>query len=317
MRYYLEGLRVNIVDKIRAKLRFKDGTNMSNELSYLVHPITFPEGYSESDLLDYLRGFYLQGSSTSELRNYLDQDFKRFVYTLNLLPAQKGELFEIGGNPYFTSLLIKKFTNYNMYLSNYFGPSFDKKATQVMVNDQTKENIQFDFVNHNIEEEDIPFEQKFDVVLFCEVIEHLTEDPLAALLRIKRSLKDQGHLILTTPNVNRLANVAKMIKGMNIYDPYSGYGPYGRHNREYNKHELALLLEHLGFEIEVMFSSDVHFNEAESIMDYKELLPLVEHRKLDLGQYIFIRARNVAEAKECKPNWLYRSYPEEDLCVDC
>ncbi len=311
-------LSVDIIDKIKIKLKLNSlSVNLSRDIACLVHPISFPEGYSEADLLNYLRGFYLQGSSTSELRNYLDQDFKRFVYTLNLLPAQQGNLFEIGGNPYFTSLLIKKFTNYNMYLSNYFGPSFDREATQIMVNDQTKEDIQFDFINHNIEEEDIPFEQKFDVVLFCEVIEHLTVDPLAALLRIKRSLKDQGHLILTTPNVNRLANVAKMIKGMNIYDPYSGYGPYGRHNREYNKHELALLLEHLGFEIEVMFSSDVHFNEAASIMDYKELLPLVEHRKFDLGQYIFIRAKNVKEAKECKPNWLYRSYPEGDICVDC
>ncbi len=36
--------------------------------------------------------------------------------------------------------------------------------------------------------------------------------------------------------VSRLENVCRMIAGVNIYDPYSGYRPYGRHNRENNKH---------------------------------------------------------------------------------
>src|SRR3989440_9270321 len=55
-----------------------------------------------------------------------------------------------------------------------------------------------------------------------------------------------------------LENVCRLIAGENIYDPYSGYGPYGRHNREYNRDELAKLLVFAGFEIEVLFSADVH-----------------------------------------------------------
>ena len=66
----------------------------------------------------------------------------------------------------------------------------------------------------NIEGGAFPFEDDhFDVVLFCEIIEHLTNDPLVALREIKRVLKPDGVLVLTTPNVNRLENVIRMIQG--------------------------------------------------------------------------------------------------------
>jgi hypothetical protein len=142
---------------------------------------------------------------------------------------------------------------------------------------------------------------------------------MSAILRIKNGLKDNGTLILTTPNVNRLENISKMISGSNIYDPYSGYGIYGRHNREYNKHELWLLLSHLGFEIEEVFTSDVHQNNSDFYFPVKEFSKNIVHtknRKFDLGQYIFIRARNAAPANLCKPNWLYRSYAEHEMCKE-
>jgi hypothetical protein len=69
--------------------------------------------------------------------------------------------------------------------------------------------------------------------------------------------------------VSRLENVAKMIAGANIYDPYSGCRPYGRHNREYNKHELYLLLNYLGFTIDAMFTADVH--EIMQVLTYQYL----------------------------------------------
>src|SRR6185369_4742808 len=131
--------------------------------------------------------------------------------------------------------------------------------------------------------------------------------------QIKRVLKPRGRLILTTPNANRLENVARMIAGANIYDPYSGYGPYGRHNREYNRHELSLLLDHCGFEIESFFSADVNENLAENYAPVAEIAPLLKPREHDLGQYLFVRAMNVRPGKMTRPAWLYRSYPSDQL----
>lgn len=288
----------------------------------IVHPIEYPDGETERSLLNYLRGFRLDGHIGNELENYLGQDFKRFVYTLNLVSTANADgksLLEIGANPYFTSILLEKFTDYNLFYTNYFGPD-NTVSQQVQRNKNSGEKFEFNFAEFNVDTDDVPFSEKFDIVLLCEVIEHLVIDPVLALLKIKKALKENGVLILTTPNVSRLENVSKMMAGTNIYDPYSGYGPYGRHNREYNKHELLMLLSHLGFEVELMFSSDVHPNLSSdfcSLQKLSEIIKTHKNREFDLGQYIFIRARNTQAAKICKPNWLFRSYPSSELCNDC
>src|SRR5437763_11346969 len=137
----------------------------------------------------------------------------------------------------------------------------------------------YSFAHFNVEQEPFPFpDSSFDVVLFFEVLEHLQNDPIRVLLEIKRVLKRRGRLILTTPNVARLENVLRLTSGQNIYDPYSDYGPYSRHNREYNKHDLARLLKFCGFELEILFSADVHANAQPASVSSAEILPIVPFR---------------------------------------
>jgi SAM-dependent methyltransferase len=213
------------------------------------------------------------------------------------------------------SALLRKFTDYEAKYSNYFNID-EGEGEQFLDNPESGEHLRFNFTHHNIDACPLPFDEKFDVILFCEVLEHLTIDPMRALLHIKNALQENGYLILSTPNVNRLENVARIISGSNIYDPYSGYGYYGRHNREYNKHELFTLLNHLGFEVEIMFSSDVHDNRCELFFPARKLREILEvepRRLLDLGQYIFIRARNARPANTLRPDWLFRSYPANEM----
>lgn len=293
--------------------------NSEELLSYfpdIEQPIALPQGYSEEQLRQYLGSFELDGAPAQELEDYLNEDFRRFVHTLSLVPESMGSLLEIGANPYFTTLLLKKFRSYEISCTNYFGIC-GGGGRQICKSTETGEVFTFDFLNNNVDLEEIPFEKKFDIILFCEVLEHLVTDPLGALFRIKDKLAPGGALILTTPNVNRLENIAKMMSGQNIYDPISGYGIYGRHNREYNKHELYLMLDHLGFDLDAMFSSDVHVNHANLYFPtgiIAEHIHATPNRGYDLGQYIFLRARNNRPAKVGKPRWLYRSYPEAELC---
>ncbi|KAF1008004.1 MAG: Ubiquinone biosynthesis O-methyltransferase [Luteibacter sp.] len=283
--------------------------------SHIDRPLSLPSSQTEATLRTYLGGFSLDGAPRSELTNYLDEDFRRFVHTLELVPDTRGRLLEIGANPYFTTILLKKFRKHEVHCTNYFGID-GGGGTQTCKHVDTGETFAFDFLNGNVDVEDIPFEGSFDVILFCEVIEHLVSDPLGALRRIKDKLTPGGALVLTTPNMNRLENVAKMLAGQNMYDPISGYGVYGRHNREYNKHELFLMLDHLGFDLEILFSSDVHANHSDLYFPVDRIAPLIAtipNRDYDLGQYIFLRARNNRPAKPGKPRWLYRSYPEADL----
>jgi len=281
--------------------------------AYLSHPLILPPGETEESIFNYLSSYHFPDEPVGEMQNYLKEDFRRFLYTLQIIPKGCGKLLDIGANPYFTTMLLKKFTEYDVYCTNFFGSETPKSASQHKLN-VDNERIAFKYHTYNVEGDNIPYPEKtFDVILFCEVIEHLTQDPLKAIINVKKMLKPGGCLILTTPNVSRLENVAKMLAGANIYDPYSGYGIYGRHNREYNCHEINQLLTHAGFTIEHMFTIDVHENRSTHYCNLNNIKSLLKHRKNDIGQYIFLRAKNLKEANSKKPSWLYRSYPSQEI----
>lgn len=303
--------------RIRVGYEIKVKRNsMIASLDYLQKEVVLPKGETHDTVFDYLDAYYIEGEENiSELKRYLNEAFYRFVYTLELVPEGTGKLLEVGANPYFISLLLHKFTELDLFFTNFFGDDFPDQGTQVMV-DGKDSRIIFDYANVNVELENsaLPWpDDAFDVVLLCEVIEHFRNDPLKVLLDIKRVLKPNGTFILTTPNVNRLVNVARMLSGDNIYSPYSGFGPYARHNREYNQRELKKLLAHAGFEIEIMFTSDIHKNLAPVYFPLDKFIELLESRKDDLGHYIFIRAINSSVAKPKKPKWLYKDYPPDEL----
>jgi 2-polyprenyl-3-methyl-5-hydroxy-6-metoxy-1,4-benzoquinol methylase len=138
-------------------------------------------------------------------------------------------------------------------------------------------------------------------------------NPLHCLREINRCLKPNGILITTTPNVARLGNVFAIIDGASIYDPYSGFGPYGRHNREYSLTELNKLLEFAGFKSTKSFTANSHADDLSLRSGYDKICQLVTHRPNDLGQYLFTKATKVGEPKRGLPAFLYRSWPEEEM----
>lgn len=280
--------------------------------------LPIPQGCSEAEIHDFLRSVRPANAPIREMEIYCDQDWPRFVHTLGLVRDRTGSCLELGSNPYFTTILLRQFTKLQLVLANYFGPQHGPKGVQeVLYRDfRTHEpkSEQLEYCHFSVESEPFPLPAgEFDAVLFCEIIEHLQIDPVAVLTEIHRVLKPGGVLVLTTPNVNRLENVARMVAGANIYDPYSGYGTYGRHNREYNKHELNLLLTYCGFDVEIMFTADVHQNHAAEFCSLDPLVPLLKFREADLGQYIFVRSYAVRPPLTKRPSWLYRSYPAEQL----
>jgi SAM-dependent methyltransferase len=284
----------------------------------LIPPLALPAGQTEQTLRQFFASIAFEGSPKEEMRGYWMQDWRRFLYTLSLASSHNGNCLELGANPYYTTLLLKCFTDLNLTLANFFSDQYPGPTTEVLsFNDPVTgqpDSYPVTYSHFNIERDEFPFRDgQFDLVLCCEIIEHLQVDPVRMLREISRVLKPAGRLILTTPNVSRLENVCRMIAGVNIYDPYSGYGAYGRHNREYNRHELVQLLEYCGFDIEIFFSADVHENQANNFVPVSSVQALVTHRGSDLGQYLFVRAINARAPKLKRPSWLYRSYPLGEL----
>jgi SAM-dependent methyltransferase len=113
-------------------------------------------------------------------------------------------------------------------------------------------------VSLNIESDRLPFaDASFDLVLFTEIIEHMTIDPRRYLAEVRRVLRPGGRLLITTPNAVNLKNRAKMLLGRSVSFPLEQLyttnpdddSIYGRHNREFTLGELRAVLGAAGFEV--------------------------------------------------------------------
>jgi glycosyltransferase involved in cell wall biosynthesis/SAM-dependent methyltransferase len=282
----------------------------AGDLSY-TPGMLLPPGWSETALREFVTSIQVEDGPEAELKNYANDDFRRFIYTMGLVPEEAGlKILELGANPYFTTTLLKKFREADLHLANFFAPGNESDGEQKVTIHQTGEVITYSYKHFNVEEDPFPYpDNTFDVILFCEILEHLLADPVHALAEIRRVLKSGGTLIVTTPNVVRLENVRKMIAGENIYDPYSGYGPYGRHNREYTQQDLFGLLTANGFRPNSMFTADVNEANDDSGGSVDQIAAL-RNRRPELGQYIFCRSTLNTDAKTTpavRPAWLYRS----------
>lgn len=184
----------------------------------------------------------------------------RIAGALDLLPpATAGSrLLELGSEPFFTSQCLHIVWPGQASYANYYGTAERHGAhTLVEVGGAGQKTFEYDLFN--IETEEFPYpDASFDVVLFCELLEHLAINPVFALAEIHRVLRPGGHLIVTTPNALSIERLDCFVRAshqdVDRYNPTFGYG--ARHNREYNPAELRLLLEETGFDIETLAVRD-------------------------------------------------------------
>ncbi|MGZ5177695.1 MAG: class I SAM-dependent methyltransferase [Burkholderiales bacterium] len=127
---------------------------------------------------------------------------------------------------------------------------------------------QIRFQQCNVEIEPLPFNDgSFDAVVCCQVLEHFSHSHLPAVREMRRVLRDGGIVEIDVPNAASFRNRSRMLRGKNItYDYrehylhaapvlYKGHSFFPlRHNREFTRLELQLLLAEARFRnIEVRF----------------------------------------------------------------
>jgi SAM-dependent methyltransferase len=264
----------------------------------------FPDDVADRDALrDYLADTDIFGPAEAEAHGYLHDALDRFRITMALLPdlAPGARILELGANPYFlTRLLLRR--GYKVTAANYFGEQFSGEPVQVVTGARHGERHVFEFDHFNVERERFPYDDdSFDLVLFCEILEHLPFDPIHTLAEIHRVLaKPGGRMVLTTPNAIRTRNLLRVLAGDNPYEELSGYGTYGRHNREYTVRELRELLGALNFEVEDVFAADIHPDDPP--------VPAIGGVDPgDRGDNLFAVARAAGEPRWHYPPWLYSS----------
>jgi hypothetical protein len=121
-------------------------------------------------------------------------------------------------------------------------------------------HYQVDFMKDPLDEMILPGAPGFDVILFCEVIEHLLANPKRVIRFLLKHLSDNGQLYITTPNVFQHSYMAAFRHRINPAPVYpEGYtlndAPHF-HIREYGMAELLRFCTEAGAKIEAFYFSD-------------------------------------------------------------
>lgn len=183
--------------------------------------------------------------------DYYVRERSRYFNTLNFLLAKtdpssdlsKLHVLEIGGGQ--ISLLMKAL--------------FGCKAVVADVSDKYKDSVQkqgCDFRVCDLLYDDLPDRNYFDIVIMCEVVEHMPVPPYQILSKVRNWMKPSGLLFMTTPNLYRLRNVVRLMLGMRVFDlffiPERGHSI--GHPFEYSAEHLSWQIERGGFkDIEVTY----------------------------------------------------------------
>jgi SAM-dependent methyltransferase len=198
--------------------------------------------------------------------------------------------------------MLKRYRKYKISAANYFGEQEQTGAQGEHVITSLKYGDRHSFVYEHFNAEKDPFpyaDHRFDLVLCCEILEHLLLDPTQMLYEIHRVLKPGGKLLLTTPNALAYQYLWRLAMGHNIHDQYSGYGGYGRHNREYAPAELLLLLQACNYDIIEL--------RLEDIYGHPPLTTLLKRVRKHWRDNIFVLAQARGQPRYGYPSFLYRS----------
>jgi SAM-dependent methyltransferase len=183
---------------------------------------------------------------------------------------------------------------------------------------EAQQGDRFSFHLDRFDIEDVfPYEDSsFDIVIFTEVLEHLSRDPCQTLSEINRITRAGGWLILSTPNCASAKSVVKILRGGNpsVYPVYKRNPSTDRHNHEYAPWEVKSLLELSGYVPKVFKTLDVYAD------DHYGLLALVSIKAMlwigsvlsfnvikasDRGDSIFAVGQKTSPVRERYPNFLY------------
>jgi len=154
-----------------------------------------------------------------------------------------GPVLEIGGYPFYFSMCLQRL---GVDLTTV---DLAPQRAQDLIRQYSLRVVVCD-----IEREPLPFEDhSVATIALCATFEHLRVDPLFALEQMRRVMRPDGLLYLTTPNLYRIGNVVSFALGRGLaFDPIREYGKlrtigHMGHVREYTASEMRRFLAAAGF----------------------------------------------------------------------
>lgn len=200
---------------------------------------------------------------------------------------KKATILDIGAGAGVIPLVLGKmgYCTYAIDTWEEYGTDYDNISgkKEDIINRLETNGVQTKYCN--IEKELIPFgECSLDMVLFIDVLEHLRNSPKKVLKEIRRVLKPDGILLITTPNLSTLKNRLYLLLGRSVYtalDYWYHTEPFFGHIREYTVDEVKKMLGWEKFGIKSVKLSNCY--QASAIKNFRP-----NPYSLMMGLYLFI-----------------------------
>jgi glycosyltransferase involved in cell wall biosynthesis/SAM-dependent methyltransferase len=257
--------------------------------------------------------YILSWAPDESAKGYIQTHITRFEKTLAITPPGGADdrILEMGSYLQITPAL-KTRLGYGEVRGCYYGPAgkVDQRSVQSADGEQFACAVEL----FDAEKDCFPYQDGyFSTVLCCELVEHLTEDPMHMMAEINRILRPGGHLVLTTPNIGSLRAIAAILAGYHpgffpayIRPRVQGEEPEARHNREYTAREIALLFYYAGFETTLLETGPFRDEPKPEHEWVKHLLERYEQPADLRGDGIYAVGRKAGPVRERHPAWLYQ-----------
>jgi glycosyltransferase involved in cell wall biosynthesis/SAM-dependent methyltransferase len=193
------------------------------------------------------------------MRNpYFRSHLERYRHTLaaleELMPARRCTALEMG-TTWVLAVLLKEWLGFSEVDVTDWQPDGAVSAVRAL----TVLGNPLRAFSLDLESAPLPVEDdRYDLVICCEVLEHLDVDPMFMLAEINRTLAPGGKLLLTTPNVTSSRNTYKILNGHapHFFMQYQKDRGRYRHNIEYAPEQVAGLLIAAGLRVDRLWTAD-------------------------------------------------------------
>ena len=253
------------------------------------------------------------GLASQAAEDYVRVHLRRLVRTLEITPpatpGAHSRLLEMGCYMQLTPAL-HRFLGYQEIRGSYFGQTgcIDSKVAHSATGEKFSCLIDL----FDAEKDQFPYaDEFFDTVLCCELVEHLSQDPMHMMAEINRVLKPGGYLVLSTPNVTGTRGLQAILDSRHpglfhtYMVPRAGVEEGGRHNREYTPGDVRVLFENSGLELLRLETGWLSEQDAATYAEADQLLERWGFSRELRGDIIYAVGQKVAPLQQRYPIELY------------